>query len=103
MRLWIVLIRGWRAVPKPIQGGGSNDSLRQLLLWRGRIGGHRRAGGHGLLSLPFLSFLVRRPGERLQPLEAGGRANYLGSGECGDVPENRDERTPVLREMWRTP
>ena len=34
------------------------------------------AGGHGLLSLPFLPFLVRRTGERLQPVEAGGGAGH---------------------------
>jgi len=44
-----------------------HDSLRKLLLRRSRSSGHRLAGGHGLLSLPFV---VRRARERLQPLEA---------------------------------
>src|SRR6266851_5118012 len=43
-----------------------HDSLRKLLLRRSRSSGHRLAGGHGLLSLPFV---VRRARERLQPLE----------------------------------
>ena len=38
----------------------------------------RIAGGHGLLSLQVLPFLVRRAGQRLQPLETGGRADRVG-------------------------
>jgi hypothetical protein len=29
--------------------------------------------------LPFLSFVVRRTGERVQPLEAGGGADHIGA------------------------
>src|SRR6266571_4849562 len=38
--------------------GWSHDSLGKLLLRRNRAGSHRVAGGHGVLSLPFLSFVV---------------------------------------------
>ena len=36
-------------------------------------GGRRVAGGHGLLPLRIVPELVGRAGERLHPVEAGGR------------------------------
>jgi DNA polymerase-3 subunit chi len=82
---------------------GRHDSRRKLLLRRSRAGGHRVAGGHGLLPLPFLSFVVRRARERLQPLEAGGGADHIGSRAPRDVPKDRIQPASVLREMRRAP
>ena len=44
---------------------------------RGQAGGHGLAGRHGLLPLPLVPFVVGRTRQRLQPLEAGGRADHL--------------------------
>src|SRR5262245_43457256 len=48
----------------------SNDMQRRMFLRSGSVGGHRRTRGYGLLSLPFMPFLVGSTGQRLLALEA---------------------------------
>src|SRR5262245_47463603 len=48
----------------------SNDTQRRMFLRSGSVGGHRRTRGYGLLSLPFMPFVVGRTGQRLLALEA---------------------------------
>ena len=43
------------------------------------------------------------PGERLQPLEAGGRADHSGGRACRDVPEDRAQPAQVLHQVRRPP
>src|SRR5438445_167992 len=80
----------------------SGALLHQIqFLWSSQTGSHRIAGGHGLLPLPVLSFVVRRTCERVQPLEAGGGADRSRGRTCRDVPEDRVKPAQVLREVRR--
>src|SRR5471032_975957 len=83
--------------------GKSHESSWKLLLRRGRAGGLRIAGGHGLLPLRLLSLVVRWTRQRLQPLEAGGRSGHLGRRARGDLSEDRAQPAPILRQVRRTP
>jgi hypothetical protein len=75
----------------------SDGSRWKLLLRRSQIRGYRFAGGHGLLSLQFLSLVVRRACQRLQPLETGCCAGHVGSRTCDHVPEDPAQPASVLR------
>ncbi len=44
-----------------------------------------RAGGHGVLPLPLMPFLVRRSGECVQPLEAPGGGGHQGRRAYRDI------------------
>jgi hypothetical protein len=68
--------------------GGSHASLWKLLLRRSKTGGVGGTGSDGLLSLRFLSLVVWRACKRLQPVEAGGGADRIGSRARRDVPED---------------
>src|SRR5688572_16278005 len=83
--------------------GGDYGSRGKLLLRCCPTGGDRRTRGNGLLSLPILPVLVRRTGERFQPLEARGGAGYRRRGAGGHLPEDAVQPAAILREMRRTP
>src|ERR1700733_11587086 len=83
----------------PIILKAKHVSSWKLLLHRRQAGGHGISGGHGLLSLQLLPFLVRRARERLQPLESEGGANHGWSRACCDISEDGVEPAQILREM----
>src|SRR5260370_35474906 len=59
------------------QPGGVNDARWKLFLWRGATGSLWRAGGDGLLPLPFMSLVVSGSGECVHAVEARVRARHL--------------------------
>src|SRR5258705_13617928 len=81
----------------------SDGSRWKLLLRRSQIRGYRFAGGHGLLSLQFLSLVVRRACQRLQPLGTGCCAGHGGSRTCDHVPEDPPQPASALRQVRRAP
>ena len=66
-----------------------------MLLRRRAVRGRGRAGGHGLLPLRFVPFLVWRPGERLQPVEARGGQGDLGAEHVATFP-----KTPLSQRQY---
>ncbi len=53
------------------------------------------------MSLQFLSLMVRRACQRLQPLETGCCAGHVGSRTCDHVPEDPAQSASVLRQVRR--
>jgi hypothetical protein len=58
---------------------GSQCLVLEAALRRSKTGGVGGTGSDGLLSLRFLSLVVWRACKRLQPLEAGGGTDHIGS------------------------
>ena len=80
----------------------SNESRRKLLLRSRQTCDQGGARGHGLLSLQFLSLVVWRAGQRLQPMEAGSSRDRIGRRAYRDVPENAALRAQILQEVRRS-
>src|SRR6185369_8827091 len=78
-------------------------SHRPLLLRRGAVRSDRPARCHGLLPLRVLPYVVRGPGECLQPVEPGEPAHHARRPEHRRFREEPDEQPPVVHEVRRAP
>src|SRR5260363_100631 len=78
-----------------------DDAVWTMLLRNGRNRSVRRARSDGLLPLPLLPVMVRRTGQRFQPLEAGSCQNHVRDYTSLDVPEDAAEPAAILRQMRR--
>jgi len=56
----------------------------------------------GYCHCPLLPVVVRWAGERLQPLDAAGRAHQIGRRTCRNVSKDELQPAPVLREVRRS-
>src|SRR5258705_13734475 len=81
----------------PISRKASHDSCWELLLRGGRGRGRRDSGGHGLLSLRVVPFMVRRAGELLHALDAGRPTGHYRDRAWGGLPADPFQPAPPLR------